>query len=97
LLGCFQGGINDMSTGSLYCMALVTTDVSENISFHQLINSESTVTQLWNPITCGTLKMDMFSETSVLTHGTKSQRISMTWNGVSMRLTSQSQQEFRSS
>jgi hypothetical protein len=87
-----------MSSGTLFLVALVRTDVSENIPpasvidtavkapqktvfidptryppMERVINSDSTVTQLWNPVTLRNPKDggSMFFETSVLTGATR--------------------------
>jgi hypothetical protein len=59
-----------MPSGTLYCVVLVRTDVSEIIS---LINNVSTVPQLWDTLNPKNPKDggDMFSETSVRTRATR--------------------------
>jgi hypothetical protein len=68
-----------MPSGALYHVAVkasqktVLFDHLQYSSMERLINSDSMVTRLWNPITLRNPEdgADMFSETSVLTRATR--------------------------
>jgi hypothetical protein len=66
-LGCFHGGNYRYLLGLLSCSS--NSKHKRYPSMERLINSDSTVTQLWNPITLKNPEGggDMFSETSTLT------------------------------